>query len=535
MTTENVKHLRGWGPSVGSRHDTACSELVEERDIVARLVDVTCLRCRAAVDALPGETDDERHVRILNRVQMATTETYPCGHKIACYPDLAPELMERERAFHLEGRCMKKRWRCVECGTEMENVYTPCCRKGYPPARELVTPLKLSDLHGERELSPESADAVAAIEHTVKGLFAQRAEEKATSRAADEAALKSGEKTPEQLRDENAHFARLKVTHIRDRQRRVCLHLKPWDFASQTEVLTEGEISRPGRRFWVFSCRACGLEVERRPVREGEGPWDTEAALALTAEAAKLMAERIHFEGLERKFGEVAEMLTASGSVLTPELLEKYLPKRSEGRWTTEEVLGALENLRKKVQTCAHSKPWFLGYERERETIEEAGMKRPGKGVWVFACNGCGAELGRVPMKEPDGPWLVDGVEAMTEGAAKMKAEDPNHELECRREELEVYESTCRWAGHCVDGQFEKRGDFGRLLGMGQELLGYTPEDIAEQFATSPEMVRKWLGGEEPHAALRKVVFEWLSDKAETTFRRLPKVVSRFVPKAPGP
>ena len=56
-------------------------------------------------DALPGETDDERYARIRERVAMAPAETYACGHRIAVYPDLSPELMERERLFHLEGRC----------------------------------------------------------------------------------------------------------------------------------------------------------------------------------------------------------------------------------------------------------------------------------------------------------------------------------------------------------------------------------------------------------------------------------------------
>lgn len=45
-----------------------------------------------------------------------------------------------------------------------------------------------------------------------------RAEEKARSRAEDQRALQNG-KPPEELRDENAHFAKLRVRHVRDHSR----------------------------------------------------------------------------------------------------------------------------------------------------------------------------------------------------------------------------------------------------------------------------------------------------------------------------
>jgi len=43
----------------------------------------------------------------------------------------------------------------------------------------------------------------------VPSLFEQRAREKQLSREADELAVAQGEKSREQLREENAHFARL--------------------------------------------------------------------------------------------------------------------------------------------------------------------------------------------------------------------------------------------------------------------------------------------------------------------------------------
>ncbi len=47
--------------------------------------------------------------------------------------------------------------------------------------------------------------------------MSDRAREKAESRVADERALREGEKSPQQLREENAHFARLNVRYVRSR------------------------------------------------------------------------------------------------------------------------------------------------------------------------------------------------------------------------------------------------------------------------------------------------------------------------------
>ena len=51
----------------------------------------------------------------------------------------------------------------------------------------------------------------------LKNQFAERAREKAESRRIDEQALRDG-KSPDELRQENAHFARLNVSYVRGRR-----------------------------------------------------------------------------------------------------------------------------------------------------------------------------------------------------------------------------------------------------------------------------------------------------------------------------
>ena len=63
--------------------------------------------------------------------------------------------------------------------------------------------------------------------------------------------------------------------------------------------------------------------------------------------------------------------------------------------------------------------------------------------------------------------------------------------------------------------------EFKRLLGRGIEFLSLTDKDIAREFGASRPTVTRWRNGDNaPHPAMRKPVFDWLTQRAQIAIRR---------------